>query len=322
MGKACIFLVLGLFMWCAHASPNIQQASAAIQDAMQDMRAIKPEVVIPFFNESPSESQLQVSDLSCDVDELMRAGVVRAESDPTTRFVTTQNTTRKKESLNPDSEEVQMSERLIDEPESTLSVGCADGSCDVTQADVSDDVNEGFGRLGALAGTAQDVSLHQTQQGEATIFKGTSTECESYRLGLRNCCTDDGLLDGLISCPASMQVLQRAKNEKRVIALGRYKPHRFSNDRHVYCVFPTKLARIIQYYGRQGQLHKLFGTPKHPDCSGLTPDQLESMNFSLFDLSEFIQDVKDKTSIPADNRGDAPNAAHVESLHQQGRAHD
>lgn len=323
MSKASLFSVLLVLMWCAYASPNTSQASAAISDAIRDLQAFKPEIVLPSYNASPPESQLKVSDDGREVDELMTAGAVRAESNDTTRFVSTQNTTRKKEIPNLASNEVLLGERLIDESESTPHVvGCADGSCDVTEANVTDDVNEGFSRLGALAGTAQDVSLHQTQTGQATIFKGTSIECESYRLGLRDCCTDDGLLDGLIRCPSSMQVLQRAKNEKRVIALGRYKPHRFSNTRHVYCVFPTKLARIIQFYGRQGQLHILFGTPKHPDCRGLTPEQLESMHFDQLNLSEFIQDVRDKTRLPADNAQDGPNAARVESLFQQGRAHD
>jgi hypothetical protein len=322
MGKAGLFLVLGWFALCAHASPNTNQASVAIQDAMQNMHDFKPELVIPSFNAAPPESRLQLRDDEEEVDELMRAGVVRAQADETAQFViNTQNTTGKK--TTPD--DVLSAEQRMNESESTSSIssfGCADGSCDVTRADVSDDINEGFSRLGALAGTAEEASLHQTHSDEATIFKGTPIECESYRLGLRNCCTDDGLLDGLIRCPASMQVLQRAKNEKRVIALGSYKPHRFSNVSYVYCVFPTKLARIIQYDGRQGQLHKMFGTPKYPDCSGLTPEQLESMDFAQFNLSEFIQDVTDKTSLPADNVAEAPNVAHVESLYQQGRSHD
>ena len=201
-------------------------------------------------------------------------------------------------------------------------VGCADGSCDLTQTDVSDDANEGFSRLGALAGVAEDASFHQTQTGQPTIFKGEPQECEKYLLGTRDCCTDNGFLDGLIHCPAEMQPLQQAKNEKRVVELGHYKHHVFGTTRYVYCVFPTKLARIIQFDGRQGQLHIPFGTPKYPDCRGLTPEQLESMDFKQFDLSEFIQDVTDKTTLPADNASDTPNTAHVESMFDRGIPHD
>lgn len=143
-----------------------------------------------------------------------------------------------------------------------------------------------------------------------------------YSLGTRDCCTDAGFLDGLIHCPADMQALQRAKNEKRVVALGHYKHHALGTTRYVYCVFPTKLARIIQFDGRQGQLHIPFGTPEHPDCRGLTPEQLEGMDFKQLDLSDFIEDVTAKTTLPADNASDAPNAAHVEALFKKEAAYD
>ena len=201
-------------------------------------------------------------------------------------------------------------------------VGCADGSCDLTHDETSNDANEGFSRLGALAGAAEDTALHQTQTGEPTIFKGEPQECEKYWLGSRDCCTDNGFLDGLLQCPASMQPLQRAKNEKRVVDLGHYKHKKLGTTRYVYCVFPTKLARIIQFQGRQGQLHIPFGTPKYPDCRGLTPEQLEHMDFKQFDLSEFIEDVTNKTTLPADNASDAPNATHAQSLHEKGLPHD
>ena len=201
-------------------------------------------------------------------------------------------------------------------------VGCADGSCDLTKDETSNDANEGFSRLGALAGVAEDAALHQTQTGESTIFKGDVLTCITHPLGSRNCCTDSGFLDGLMHCPPEMQQLQRAKVEKRFIPLGDYWDDLYGSKRYVYCVFPTKLARIIQFQGRQGQLHIPFGTPKHPDCRGLTPEQLEHMDFKQFDLSEFIADVTNKTTLPADNASDAPNAIHAESLFEKGLPHD
>lgn len=201
-------------------------------------------------------------------------------------------------------------------------IGCADGSCDLTHDEPSDDANEGFSRLGALAGVAEDAALHQTQTGEATIFKGDALKCVTHPLGTRDCCTDSGFLEGLMHCPPDMQLLQRAKVENRVIALGDYWDDVYGSKRYVYCVFPTQLARIIQFQGRQGQLHIPFGTPKHPDCRGLTPEQLEHMDFSQFDLSAFIQDVTQKTMLPADNASDAPNATHVESMFEKGVPHD
>lgn len=560
MNKACFFSIVCLFASCTYANPNLTQSSAAIEDAMRNMKAFHPAEVIPSFQANPSESHLKLSD-DGSFGEMERAGARRAEDDETTRFVTTQEAARGKITPNPNSEEIQFAERLIDtsdaaiheachfepvpcvhthedktceesmthvqkschddlivhvhrlsfptiarmtfknfpldlttcgrmgalcnkeneitlharcehidvhvtragvpttllkaptcddptlmvdadnaalfravidvteywsdEDEGTHSdcpyrlptpngmcipessdacldpnqtklidgvpitrrcwgqsqtyrcpdgmtstcgplledgcsntssictamdnnvcehvaktfqctkktcfpdkevcpsqVGCADGSCDVTQVETSNDANEGFSRLGALAGVAEDAALHQTQTGEPTIFQGDALTCVKHPLGMRDCCTDTGFLDGLMQCPPDMQVLQRGNVEHRVIALGDYWDDVFGSKRYAFCVFPTKLARIIQFQGRQGQLHKSFGTPKHPDCSGLTPEQLEHMDFNQFDLSEFIQDVTNKTSLPADNAGDAPNATHVESLFQKGESHD
>jgi conjugal transfer mating pair stabilization protein TraN len=39
------------------------------------------------------------------------------------------------------------------------------------------------------------------------------------------------------------------------------------------------------------QLSLSWGTPQNPDCSGLTPDQLASLDFSTMDLSEFYADI-------------------------------
>lgn len=63
--------------------------------------------------------------------------------------------------------------------------------------------------------------------------------------------------------------------------------------RHQQCCFNSKLARIIQEQGRP-QLGKVWGDPHSPDCSGYTAAQLQSLDFSKMDLSEFVADVTAK----------------------------
>ncbi len=62
-----------------------------------------------------------------------------------------------------------------------------------------------------------------------------------------------------------------------------------------YCCFNSKLARSIQQQGRQ-QLasfsrHQPFGSAKHPDCRGMTPEDFEALDFSKIDLSEFTEEM-------------------------------
>ena len=56
-----------------------------------------------------------------------------------------------------------------------------------------------------------------------------------------------------------------------------------------YCVFDNKLARIIQYQGRSGQLGIGFGGASSPDCRGITVDELQKIDFNAMDYSDFTK---------------------------------
>lgn len=64
-----------------------------------------------------------------------------------------------------------------------------------------------------------------------------------------------------------------------------------------YCCFHTVLARIIQEQGRD-QLGLSWGGPKQPNCGGLSVEQLSRIDFSQIDLSEYIDDLKDRMRWP------------------------
>ena len=166
---------------------------------------------------------------------------------------------------------------------------CVGGECDESETFESDDMSEGVGRLGALGGVAEEVAVNKVTSKEANIFKGDYQECESYPLGLRNCCTDKGFLDGLVHCPSDMQPLMRAKLEGRAFALGHYKHHVFGTTRYGYCVFPTKLSGVVQIQGRNQQLHISFGDAENPVCRGITPEELERIDFNALDLQDMVQ---------------------------------
>jgi conjugal transfer mating pair stabilization protein TraN len=59
-----------------------------------------------------------------------------------------------------------------------------------------------------------------------------------------------------------------------------------------FCCFNSHLARIINEHGRQ-QIGKTWGTDtaQSPDCSGFTVAQLQSLDFSKMDLSEFYAEI-------------------------------
>ncbi|EGC4561864.1 conjugal transfer protein TraN, partial [Escherichia coli] len=68
-----------------------------------------------------------------------------------------------------------------------------------------------------------------------------------------------------------------------------------------YCQFDSKLAQIVQAQGRKGQLGIGFGSGKHPDCRGITVEELQSLKFDRMDFSNFYSDLNAGTTIPSDS---------------------
>jgi conjugal transfer mating pair stabilization protein TraN len=59
-----------------------------------------------------------------------------------------------------------------------------------------------------------------------------------------------------------------------------------------YCCFNTPLARIVNEQGCP-QLGRSWGNPKHPDCAGLSLSELERLDRSRIDLSEWLAILQD-----------------------------
>ncbi len=58
-----------------------------------------------------------------------------------------------------------------------------------------------------------------------------------------------------------------------------------------YCCYNSKLAKMINVQGRAQVGKGWGGAPENPDCSGFTATELEKLDFSKMDLSEFYADL-------------------------------
>ena len=76
-----------------------------------------------------------------------------------------------------------------------------------------------------------------------------------------------------------------------------------------FCCFISKLSKIINVEGRR-QLGRGFGSPESPQCEGFTAQELEKLDFSKMNLSEFYQEIRSRMPDPnsmldrAKNQGD------------------
>jgi hypothetical protein len=298
-----------------HAT-SVMETNNLRDTALQQLHVFNPGVALPTYHDNPPEASIILPE--GDNQTLKQLGKMRAKEDTTANFVLKEEHSREKSNSEDYSKEFIEAEALLDQPELVNDLN----SLDPTQFQESDDINEGLSHLGVLGATAEEVSNLQVNSGTPRLFAGVDQECEKYPLGLRDCCTDSGLLDGLIHCPWQLQQLQKAKNENRAVYLGHYKPHRFSTTRYRYCVFPNKLAGIIQIQGRLGQLGIGFGSVWHPDCRGMTPEELARLDFKRLDINQLVEELTHKKTLPSNTSLDNQSVNHVEKLYQQGVSHD
>ncbi|MGX2956900.1 conjugal transfer protein TraN [Ursidibacter arcticus] len=178
---------------------------------------------------------------------------------------------------------------------------CSDGSC----SDLEDSKNTNFGhavsQLASLAQAGKDVSLDNQN---LRAFTGRPMACRKSGFGFSDCCKDSGWghKAGLAKCNSEENVLGKAKEKKVVIYVGTYCDKKVLKKcvrkKSSYCVFDNKLARIVQYQGRSGQLGIGFGGAKHPDCRGITVEELQRINFNAMDYSDFYEDLEKQKDMP------------------------
>jgi hypothetical protein len=153
------------------------------------------------------------------------------------------------------------------------------------------------------------------------IFTGKGNKCEKDVLGTRNCCTDSlasfsnaslardsansgwGKGVGLGSCSYEEQNLGLQKEKGMCVYIGSY----CSSEEKLtglclkkaesYCCFSSKLSRIIQEQGRN-QIGLNLGTAETPNCSGLSPEQMQKLDFTKIDFTQYTSELTMQLNSP------------------------
>jgi conjugal transfer mating pair stabilization protein TraN len=176
---------------------------------------------------------------------------------------------------------------------------CLDGDCFEAMATTSNRFNESTSALAALAEAADGLG------DPPMIFTGKGMKCTDAALGFADCCKDGGwgTSIGVTQCNDEEKALGQAKEQGLTIALGSYCAEKVLGacirKKKTYCVFDSKLARIIQEQGSKGQLGISLGTAKTPICGALTPEQLQNIDFERLDFSDFYDDMHRNTNLPS-----------------------
>lgn len=182
---------------------------------------------------------------------------------------------------------------------------CANGECDAIENNTSDGFGKAVSALAAVTAAAKDVAAMNDVNVRA--FTGKPVECRMAIAGFSNCCKDSGWGQGigLAHCDSEEKALGKAKEKLLTVYVGTYCSKKALGvclqKKKVYCQFDSKLAQIVQAQGRKGQLGIGFGSGKHPDCRGITVEELQSLRFDRMDFSNFYSDLNAGTTIPSDS---------------------
>ncbi|MEZ8862548.1 type-F conjugative transfer system mating-pair stabilization protein TraN [Vibrio sp. 10N.247.311.51] len=175
---------------------------------------------------------------------------------------------------------------------------CLDGDCYGEMPKHNTEFDESAAALAALNAAADDLG------DPPTMFKGNAMKCTDGLFGFADCCKDGGWGTdiGVTQCDEDEKALGQAKEKKLTIALGSYCANKVfgacTRQKKTYCVYDSKMARIIQEQGNKNQLGSSFGSAKNPICDPLTPEQLQSINFEHIDFSDFYEDMHADMELP------------------------
>lgn len=178
---------------------------------------------------------------------------------------------------------------------------CLDGECYSPTIEKNTEFDQAASSLAALADAAKGLG------DPPLLFTGKAMTCSKKPVGLSDCCKDSGWGSdvGLAQCSDEEKALMQAKEKKLTISLGQYCAEKVLGvcirKKKAYCTYDSKLARIVQEQGKP-QLGMNFGSAKHPDCSAITPEQMQQMDFSNMDFSDFYSDLHKNMTLPDNNQ--------------------
>ena len=184
---------------------------------------------------------------------------------------------------------------------------CLDGSCQQTSQDKNTEFGNGVSQLAGAVSAANDVknqNLNSNVDPNAIgIFTGQESECRVDAVGIANCCADTGWGKGIfVNCTDQEKHLGQSKEAGLVVATGEYCYKKILGicveHRKTYCIFPSKLSVDVQVSGRENQLGIGFGSGRGTNCSGISPREIQQINFSKIDFSNVVADIENQKTLP------------------------
>ncbi|WP_172455801.1 conjugal transfer protein TraN [Vibrio mediterranei] len=167
--------------------------------------------------------------------------------------------------------------------------------------DTSYEPNNEFGLAAAYLNAAVQAGTEVDSEFDIDIFTAHKSTCTQYPLNTVDCCDDSGWANGSITgCSNEDKALISERKAKLTHFVGTYCSKELPlfgtciEYKQSYCTYSSMLARLVQEGGRL-QLGRGWGSAENPDCKGMTPDELVSLDFTKIDFTEYIEQLQTTT---------------------------
>ncbi|HAS6140668.1 TPA: type-F conjugative transfer system mating-pair stabilization protein TraN [Vibrio vulnificus] len=174
---------------------------------------------------------------------------------------------------------------------------CLDGDCYTEEPKLNGNFDKSVAALAGLSEAVKDIG------DPPQIFTGKPMKCDKKLAGFNDCCKDSGWGQNLgAKCSEAEEALGKAKEKGLTLYVGEYCASKVlgvcTRKKRSYCVYDSKLAKIIQEQGSVGQLGKGLGSAKSPTCAAITPEELGQINFEYIDFKEFYPEMHANAQLP------------------------
>lgn len=176
---------------------------------------------------------------------------------------------------------------------------CMDGDC--YNAKPTNSTGQDFGQAAAAMAAAQAAADHFNKD-TMQIFQGKPMSCHKAIGDAYDCCSLDGWAEKVLKCSDDEKHLADLKRKGWTVDVGSYcsskLKHPCTSHAYVSCTYDSLLVVDIIKQGVIGQLHHSFGDPKSTQCLGVTPDELQKIDFNKIDFSNVSQDIINNMNLP------------------------
>ncbi len=172
---------------------------------------------------------------------------------------------------------------------------CLDGNCDaVKKADMEKDND--LTQAAAMLNALKDAKKGIIGDDLINVFKGSDEHCDKKITSYTNCCTKMGGWGKALGAKCSPEAKNLAKKRKgkKCVKIGIFCKSKFLGacviKRTAFCCYDSIISKIINQEAKK-QLGRNNGDAEHPNCTGLSKEDLEKIDLENVDFTEFYDEI-------------------------------